>query len=98
MKYITMMNKLIMRFLCTIISIICFCSCADENRINSALENNPRTHTETLIFGTETTSGYRYITRIYINKFIYNGHSYIFFSDDMHHGGFVHDPDCECSK
>ena len=35
-------------------------------------------------------------SRLYINRFEYDGHKYIMFQSGESRNGFVHDPDCPC--
>lgn len=37
-------------------------------------------------------------SRLYINRFEYNGHKYIMFKSGESRNGFVHDPDCPCHE
>lgn len=36
------------------------------------------------------------ISKVYINRFEYDGHKYIMFQSGESRNGFVHDPDCPC--
>ena len=71
------------KLITVIIALIALCSCSCE----------PETRTRV-----RTTDG---VSR-YVRKFEYDGHRYIEFSRTLevydNYTGYVHDPDCPCSK
>lgn len=89
-------------FLSIIVSLVCV-SCYDsQTNENDALEtftvDEPYIYTKRIILNKES---YTFGEITQIRHFIYNGHEYIqyhVFGPAGGNDGFVHDPDCKCTK